>query len=87
MSSTDPRAAAPAPDPGDPDAWVVDLDQVVAVLISWGIEAVVDQTGGGCATIHAGPTRPHSTNPTAWLTPPWRGPAVTAGAAARAWPR
>ena len=41
----------------------VDLDEVVAVLAAMGVDAVVEQTGGGCATIHASPTRPHPDEP------------------------
>lgn len=41
----------------------VDLDEVAAILATMGVDAVVEQTGGGCATIHAGPTRPHPFEP------------------------
>ena len=59
MTGPDPGAA---PDTTDDDT-AIDLDEVVALLVGAGIEAVVEQTGGGCATIFAGPTRPHPFEP------------------------
>ena len=58
MTSSEPGAA-----PVGIEDTVVDLDQVVALLVGMGVETVVEQTGGGCATIHAGPTRPHPFEP------------------------
>ena len=76
MTSTDtPDSDAPKGDPsggdtpgmGDVDDLgqdrEVDLDEVVAILATMGVDAVVEQTGGGCATIHADPTRPHPFEP------------------------
>jgi hypothetical protein len=34
----------------------INLDRVVALLTARGVFAYVEQTGGGCATIYAGPT-------------------------------
>ena len=58
MTSPGPGAA-----PDTTEGTVIDLDEVVALLTGMGVAAVVEQTGGGCATIFAGPTRPHPFEP------------------------
>ena len=69
---TDRAAADPAPSVDnvggvggveDERSREIDLDQVVTLLHAQGIEAEVEQTGGGCATIHAGPARAHPAEP------------------------
>lgn len=52
-------------DPGETDPREIDMDVVVAHLREMGLAAMVEQTGGGCATIYAGPTRPHPEDPQA----------------------
>lgn len=41
----------------------IDLDVVIDHLREMGVDAMVEQTGGGCATIYAGATRPHPEDP------------------------
>jgi hypothetical protein len=41
----------------------IDLDKVVALLRQDGVDAYVEMTGGGIATIFAGPTRPMPEDP------------------------
>ena len=66
MSSSDPTTTDPTtsdPTTSDGEPGMVDLHEVVAILTRTGVPAVVEQTGGGCATILAGPTRPRPEEP------------------------
>lgn len=56
--------------PGDDEA-TIDLDAVVAALKDEGIDAYVEQTGGGCATVLVGEVQEYT------YTAPWNGQTVT----------
>lgn len=79
------RTTQTAHDP-EPESTALDFDEIVRIVRDeYGVEAFVDQTGGGTATIYAGPSRPHEEADGTPATAGWLRYAVIAGPGSYGW--